>query len=148
MPTLSPHITTHSCLLSQGISSSLPHFGNHGCLRLHMVQTLEQGGWSNSLDSLVHTVSRLLSSKYPQDQISCMFIHTVTSHPGNHVWLLLSVKLQGPCGVLSHLSYWSDCTITRAALPDSRSFTPWKHPTPGYLHRVHSHSPGPNLLPA
>lgn len=27
------------------------------------------------------------------------------------------------------------CTIPQAALPDGRSFTPWKHPTPGYLRR-------------
>lgn len=63
-----------------------------------------------------------------------LYVHTVTSHPGNHVWLL-SVKLHGPRGVLSHPSYWPDCTVTQAALPDGRSFTPWKHPTPGYLLR-------------
>lgn len=63
-----------------------------------------------------------------------LHVRTVTSHPGNHVWLL-SVKLHGPCGVLSHLSYWPDCTVPQAALPDGRSFTPRKHPTPGCLHR-------------
>lgn len=103
--------------------------GASGCTWLNHLS--KEGGlilWT----SLVHTVSRLLSRRIRKIRfLACSHCHVTPWQP---VWLL-SVKLCGPCGVLSHLSHWPDCTITQAALLDGRSFTPWKHPIPGYLHR-------------
>lgn len=43
----------------------------------------------------------------------------------------------------SVISQWPDSTITQPALPYDRSFIPWNHPRPGYIHRKATYTATP-----